>query len=99
MKRTNHNPIILPLPTFEMHSFEAQPRILPFPTRASAERQPGEQSRVVKQRVKKRRIETGPANAGGVVDTTDAALAEVRDRLFRMIVANEWDRNHGNRAS
>ena len=35
MKRTNHNPIILPLPTFEMHSFEAQPRILPFPTRAS----------------------------------------------------------------
>ena len=34
MKRTNHNPIILPLPTFEMHSFAAQPRILPFPTRA-----------------------------------------------------------------
>lgn len=99
MKRTNHNPIILPLPTFDMHSFEAQPRILPFPTRASAERQPGEQSRVVKQRVKKRRVESGPANAAGAVETTDAALAEVRDRLFRMIVANEWDRNHGNRAS
>jgi len=103
MKRTNHNPIILPLPTFEMHSFAAQPRILPFPTRASAERQPGEQTRVVKQRVKKRRIESGQlkssANVAGEADPTDAALAAVRDRLFRMIVANEWDRNHGNRAS
>ena len=28
-----------------------------------------------------------------------AELAQVRDRLFRMIVANEWDRSHGNRAS
>jgi hypothetical protein len=99
MKRTNHNPIILPLPTFDMHSFAAQPRILPFPTRASAERQPGEQSRVVKQRVKKRRIEAGPTNIVGEAEPTEAALAEVRDRLFRMIVANEWDRNHGNRAS
>ena len=99
MKRTNHNPIILPLPTFEMHSIAAQPRILPFPTRTSAERQPGEQSRVVKQRVKKRRVESGPASVAEAVATTDAALTEVRDRLFRMIVANEWDRNHGNRAS
>lgn len=103
MKRTNHNPMILPLPTFERHSFEAQPRILPFPTRASGERQRGEQSRVVKQRVKKRRIESGQlkstANVVGEAEPTGAALAEVRDRLFRMIVANEWDRNHGNRAS
>jgi hypothetical protein len=29
----------------------------------------------------------------------DSVLSEVRDRLFRMIVANEWDRSHGNRAS
>jgi hypothetical protein len=26
-------------------------------------------------------------------------LSEVRERLFRMIVANQWDRSHGNRAS
>ena len=32
---------------------------------------------------------------------TDSAdeLGEVRERLFRMIVANQWDRSHGNRAS
>jgi hypothetical protein len=29
----------------------------------------------------------------------DAELGEVRERLFRMIVAKEWDRSHGNRAS
>jgi hypothetical protein len=29
----------------------------------------------------------------------DQGLSEVRDRLFRMIVANQWDRSHGNRAS
>jgi hypothetical protein len=28
-----------------------------------------------------------------------AELSEVRERLFRMIVANQWDRSHGNRAS
>ena len=32
-------------------------------------------------------------------DETDPALGEVRERLFRMIVANQWDRSHGNRAS
>jgi hypothetical protein len=32
-------------------------------------------------------------------DARDADLREIRDRLFRMIVANEWDRSHGNRAS
>ena len=53
----------------------------------------------MKQRVKKRRIEAGPTNVAGEAEPTGAALAEVRDRLFRMIVANEWDRNHGNRAS
>jgi hypothetical protein len=26
-------------------------------------------------------------------------LSAVRDRLFRMIVANQWDRSHGHRAS
>jgi hypothetical protein len=26
-------------------------------------------------------------------------LREVRERLFRMIVANQWDHSHGNRAS
>lgn len=29
----------------------------------------------------------------------DTELSEVRERLFRMIVAKEWDRSHGNRAS
>jgi len=33
------------------------------------------------------------------VDEIDPALGEVRERLFRMIVANQWDRSHGNRAS
>ena len=32
-------------------------------------------------------------------DSGDDALSEVRERLFRMIVASEWDRSHGNRAS
>jgi len=32
-------------------------------------------------------------------DPDQADLDEVRDRLFRMIVANQWDRSHGNRAS
>ena len=32
-------------------------------------------------------------------DETDPELGEVRERLFRMIVANQWDRSHGNRAS
>jgi len=32
-------------------------------------------------------------------DESDAELGEVRARLFRMIVANQWDRSHGNRAS
>ena len=30
---------------------------------------------------------------------TDDALCAVRERLFRMIVATEWDRSNGNRAS
>jgi hypothetical protein len=29
----------------------------------------------------------------------DAGLADVRARLLQMIIANEWDRSHGNRAS
>ena len=33
------------------------------------------------------------------VASSDADLSVVRDRLFRMIVANEWDRSNGNRAS
>jgi hypothetical protein len=32
-------------------------------------------------------------------DDRAADLSEVRDRLFRMIVANQSDRSHGNRAS
>ena len=32
-------------------------------------------------------------------DSGDDPLSAVRDRLFRMIVATEWDRSHGNRAS
>ncbi len=30
---------------------------------------------------------------------SDAELREVRERLFRMIVSNQWDRSNGNRAS
>ncbi|MGD9635244.1 MAG: hypothetical protein AB7G28_21980 [Pirellulales bacterium] len=29
----------------------------------------------------------------------DAELRKVRDRLFRMIVASQWNPSHGNRAS
>jgi hypothetical protein len=32
-------------------------------------------------------------------DDSDDALCAVRERLFRMIVASQWDRSHGNRAS
>ncbi len=76
MKRSNSRPIILNLPTYEMHSRAAQPRILPFPD-SRADQQP---------KVKER-------------DESDAELDKVRERLFRMIVANQWDHSHGNRAS
>ena len=32
-------------------------------------------------------------------DPRENALKQVRARLLRMIVDNEWDRSHGNRAS
>jgi hypothetical protein len=32
-------------------------------------------------------------------DDVDDALAQMRDRLLKMILANEWDRSHGHRAS
>jgi hypothetical protein len=39
------------------------------------------------------------AAAKSASEPRDSVLSEARDRLFRMIVANEWDRSHGNRAS
>ena len=73
MKRTCSRPIILTLPTYE-----AKPRILPFPGRGGSERGAS--------------VEPNAA-------ASDADLSAMRDRLFRMIVANQWDHSHGNRAS
>jgi hypothetical protein len=70
----------------------ARPVILTFPTFE------------VKPRILPFRVPTmttSPATAtppaAGVASRSE--LEAVRDRLFRMIVANEWDRSHGNRAS
>ncbi len=82
MKRSNSRPIILNLPTFEMHSRASKPRILQFHRLGMNSRKTGEQSPPVELHVE-----------------SNAALSEVRERLFRMIVANQWDRSHGNRAS
>ena len=93
MKRTNSRPIILPLPTFAMHAFEAQPRILPFPTRGH-----GDHSTVFVRDAESNDVapnDVEPKNS----EPTNDELSAVRDRLFRMIVANQWDRSHGNRAS
>jgi len=83
MKRTMSRPIILTLPTYEMHAVEMKPRILPFPRL-------GLNSRKASKR---------PRSVEASRDLGDADLGEIRDRLFRMIVSNEWDRSHEHRAS
>jgi len=40
-----------------------------------------------------------PAPVAEETRASDAELREVRERLFRMIVSNQWDRSNGNRAS
>jgi len=62
---------------------EEQPRILRFPKRGKNHRATRRRSTLV-----------APGD-----DPVDADLSAVRDRLFRMIVATEWDRSNGNRAS
>jgi hypothetical protein len=42
------------------------------------------------------RGQSQPAESTG---DSDDALGAVRERLFRMIIATEWDRSNGNRAS
>jgi len=62
---------------------EPAPRILPFPRRA-----------------KSTSAKSGPPTQDEAAAASDSSeLREVRERLFRMIVANQWDRSHGNRAS
>lgn len=78
MKRNSPRPVILRLPTFEMHAIRAQPQILPFPGRRAID---------------------APAPTVSLERSSDAELRAVRDRLFRMIVANQWNRTHGHRAS
>jgi hypothetical protein len=65
-------------------TFEVKPRILPF-------RVPTMNPSPVTATA------TATPPAAGVASRSE--LEAVRDRLFRMIVANEWDRSHGNRAS
>ncbi len=78
-----------------MKRTSSRPIILPLPTlaRLACEARP--------------RILPFPTCAGGNTPKasaecdlpSDADLAAVRDRLFRMIVANQSDHSHGNRAS
>jgi hypothetical protein len=63
--------------------FEMKPRILPFPRDGKPPAAPSESQSLMA-------VESG---------AVDAELTNVRDRLFRMIVANQWDPSHGNRAS
>ncbi len=46
-----------------------------------------------------RRATSDPSTPVEANGNPGSDLSQVRDRLFRMIVSNEWDRSHGHRAS
>jgi hypothetical protein len=85
MNRNPSQPVILPLPT--VAAIANQPSTIPFPTH-------GRSFRRGHNRRRADRRQRTPA-----IDDRNSPLGEMRERLLKMIIANEWDRSHGNRAS
>jgi hypothetical protein len=82
-----------------MKSNHPQPVILSLPTIVSIREEsptvpfPG-RGRSTRHRVVHRRVDRRPRD-----EDRDSPLGEMRNRLLKFIVANEWERTHGNRAS
>ena len=82
-----------------MKHYSSRPVILPISTTTSACHEAVTVPFPVRPRIvrleSRRGFSLRPADDLG----SESALAQMRGRLLKMILANEWDRTHGHRAS
>ena len=81
-----------------MKRTHSQPVILPLPIVAATIQRPATIPFPRRRGLRRRSIRRRDPQPT-IAEETDGALAQMRDRLLKMILANEWDRTHGHRAS